>query len=84
MKDFKKFLEEFIFQKNKDKGFRNAEEFKGTILRGFKNVDVSKIYIKIVNYQVKKYGQTLNGFDDYTTQKQRELRKKREDNASIR
>ena len=84
MKDFKKFIEEIIFQRNKDKRFRNAEEFKGTILKNFKNVDVSKIYVKIVNYQIKKYGQTLNGFDDYTTQKQKELRKKREDYASIK
>lgn len=53
------FEEEFIFQNYKDKCFINATTLKNEIAKHFKNVNVNELYIRIVNYQVKKYGETL-------------------------
>lgn len=51
--------EEFIFQKYKDRSFVNAETLKGEILKKYPGVKADKLYVRIVNYQVNKYGQQL-------------------------
>lgn len=59
----KMFKEGYIFANLKDRYFKNADEFKGIIIRDFKDVDcdISALYRKIVNYQIKKYGRNLSG-----------------------
>ena len=39
----------------------NAEKFKKMVAKKHKFKNVNNLYIKIVNYQVKKYGSSLNG-----------------------
>ncbi|MBR6641162.1 MAG: hypothetical protein IKL08_03095 [Clostridia bacterium] len=60
---FKKFKENYVFNKYKDKCFKNSAELKGEIYKNYKkiNVDINSLYIKIVNYQVKKYNGILRG-----------------------
>ena len=49
----------YIFMKYKDKCFKNAATLKGEITKKYKGVDVQKLYVKIINYQVSRYGGTL-------------------------
>ena len=51
------FVEQYIFEKLKDKSFRNIGVFKNVINNV--EIDISKVYRNIVNYQIKKYGSTL-------------------------
>lgn len=55
---FKKFKEDYVFNKYKDKCFMNAASLKGEIYSKYKwfNIDIDALYIRIVNYQVKTYG----------------------------
>lgn len=65
MLDLKSFKEEFAFYRYKNKSFKNAQVLKGELIKRYgKNIDVSNIYLRIVDYQVKKYGMTL--CRDYT------------------
>ena len=52
-----------LFEIYKDKCLVNAETFKKEMRTKYKLNDKqqSELYTKIVNYQVKKYGQTLDG-----------------------
>lgn len=53
-------VEKLIFEAFKDKYIRNAEAFRQYIKKEY-NYEVSTdLYKKIVNYQVKKYGETLS------------------------
>ena len=54
------FKENYLFLKYRDKSMTNAETFRGLISRKHKGVDANKLYTNIVNYQIKKYGRTLN------------------------
>lgn len=54
-----KFKEECAFVQYKDKCFKNAETCKRNILKKFKDIDVNNLYIRIVNYQLKRYGDIL-------------------------
>jgi len=54
------FKEKILYMKYKDMGLGNAALFRGLINKKHKGVDVNKIYLNIVNYQVKKYGETLS------------------------
>ena len=54
-----KFKEECAFIQFRDRGFKNAETCKGNILKKYKDIDVNNLYIRIVNYQLKKYGDIL-------------------------
>lgn len=56
-----KFKEECAFAQFKDKCFKNAETCKEGIIKKFKGIDVNNLYIRIVNYQIKKYGEVLRG-----------------------
>lgn len=49
-----------VFNKYKDKVFRNSSTLKGEITKKYKNIDVTKVYTKIVNYQINKYGGALS------------------------
>ena len=55
----KKFKEECAFVQFRDKCFKNAENCKRKILKKYKDIDVNNLYIRIVNYQLKKYGDIL-------------------------
>lgn len=58
---FKNFVESYIFNKYKDKCFKNSTTLKGELYRKYKiyNVDLNSVYVKIVNYQIKKYDSML-------------------------
>lgn len=56
----KNFEEEYLFTKYKDKNVYSAIKFRGEI-KDYKNVDASALYKRIINYQIKKYGTSLNG-----------------------
>lgn len=53
------FKEEYVFHKYKNRCFKNAERLKSELIRKYKDVDVGDLYMRIVNYQVKKYGTSL-------------------------
>ena len=57
------FKENVIFEKEKDTAFRSSEYFYNSMKAkyGLTNEQCSKLYIKIVKYQVKKYGSNLAG-----------------------
>lgn len=61
------FKEEYLFTQYKDKAIKNATQFKGEIRKkyGVLEVDLTELYRKIVNYQIKKYGKHL--IDDGTS-----------------
>ena len=63
------FKELCVFNRYKDICIGNAEMFRGFINKKFKGLDARAIYTSIVNYQVKKYGRTL----DYKTEGVRKL-----------
>ena len=52
------FIEEYLFEILKNKSFSNMEQFKKVVKEY--NIDETTLYRKIVNYQINKYGQTLN------------------------
>jgi hypothetical protein len=59
MKDFKqRVLEQQIFDDIKDCSLKNGEYFR----KKYKGVDIdfSRLYRRIVNYQIKEYGCTLD------------------------
>ena len=51
--------EMYVYLKYRDKCFTNARSLKGEITRKYKGVDAHEIYIRIVSYQINKYGETL-------------------------
>lgn len=55
------FEEEYLFAKYKDKGFNNSRSFKSKIRKTHKNIDVDSLYIRVIRYQIKKYGKILCG-----------------------
>ena len=60
-RDFKqRVLEEQIFDELKDTSIKSSEYFR----RKYEGADInySRIYRRIVNYQVKEYGNTLNSY----------------------
>lgn len=56
----KNFKEEYLFAKYKDKCIYSAAKFKGEI-KDYKNINASDLYVRIINYQIKKYGRPLSG-----------------------
>ena len=54
------FKEEYLFHKYKDSHIGNVEHFR-SMLAEYKGIDCKKIYTEIINYQVKKYGSSLQG-----------------------
>ena len=54
------FIENFIFENEKDTPFRNGKEFYGFLRDKYKIDKSPELYKKIVNYQINKYGEALN------------------------
>lgn len=57
------FKEDCIFEELKDKSFQNAKDFKERLVKKYKNVNVQNIYLRVANYQIKKYGTILRGYN---------------------
>lgn len=51
--------EEIIFGLYKDKPLVNSVAFRKK-MSAYKDVDASKLFIKITNYQIQKYGRTID------------------------
>lgn len=51
--------EELLFVMYKDKILGSSQVFKGMITK-YKVADPTRLYTRIVNYQIKKYGETLS------------------------
>lgn len=79
-KDFKqRVLEQQIFDELKDTSIRSSKHFK-TKYQGA-DIDFTRLYTKILNYQIQEYGQTLStNFVPKKTRKDclREARQKRQ------
>lgn len=60
----KSFEEEYLFTKYKNKCISSAAKFKGEV-KDYKNIDVGELYRRIINYQIKKYGNALSGTGNY-------------------
>ena len=75
------FAFDFIFEISKDKCFTNSREFRGYLWNKYGIRDKSfgtKLYIAINNYQVKKYGKSLNprGYN-YSVEEYKEIAQRR-------
>lgn len=55
-----KFIENFIFEIEKDKPFCNSSEFYLLLKEKYNLEKQPNLYKKIINYQIKKYGEALN------------------------
>ena len=60
--DKKEFEENYLFEKYKDTPLKNSKDFKKRVEK-YININVSSVYAKIINYQIKTYGATLIGYD---------------------
>ena len=54
-------LEDLLFEMYKETCIGNAEKFKKMVAKKHKLKDANNLYIKIINYQVNKYGGSLDG-----------------------
>lgn len=64
LEEFKKrILEEKVFNELKDSYIKNIEVMRKQY-KGY-NIDFTDVYRRIVNYQVKKYGQSLHSSNNY-------------------
>ena len=54
----KEFIENYLFEVFKDSIFKGSGEFR-IILQNY-DIDYTRLYVRIVNYQVKKYGTNLH------------------------
>lgn len=55
-----KFIENYIFEIEKDKPFGNSGEFYLLLKDKYKLGKQPNLYKRIINYQIKKYGEALN------------------------
>lgn len=79
-KDFKqRVLEQQIFDELKDTSIKNGKYFREKY--NGSDIDFSRLYRRIINYQIKEYGYTLN---DYEPRKTREERLKQAQNKRQR
>lgn len=53
------YIEQYIFNELKDCGLKNSEYIKRKY-QGL-NINYSRLYRRIINYQIKVYGYSLNG-----------------------
>ena len=60
-----KYLEEKIYQDEKDGGCNYANDLRRKYPEYIDLVDISKIFIRIVNYRVKKYGTSRIGYSSW-------------------
>lgn len=61
----KDFIENYLYCKCRNIGFNNKNDFMGYLHTKFKYlikaIDPSNIYIKVINYQIEKYGGSISG-----------------------
>ena len=58
------FIENIIFENEKDKGFKNSYEFYKLLLSKYKiGKKIPDLYKRIINYQIERYGQSLDYVD---------------------
>lgn len=55
------FIENVIFENEKDTSFINSRDFKVKVSYKYKTKVSSDLYYRIIRYQVNKYGEGLNG-----------------------
>lgn len=72
--------EQLIFELYKNEMIINAKTFKNKIKK-IKDIDKNKIYIKILNYQVKKYGGMLVPYICFNTKEKEQIKNR---NARVR
>lgn len=75
----KRVLEQQIFDELKDTSIKSSEYFRRKYQGA--DIDYTRLYRRIVNYQIKEYGCTLN---DYEPRKTREERLKQAQNKRQR
>jgi hypothetical protein len=63
--------EQLIFELYKDKPISNTTEFKKMLNGKFKVTDVMELYVKIVNYQIDRYGMSLRNTVDMPTHEEK-------------
>lgn len=62
------FIDNYIFETEKDKCFKNASEFYDLLLKKYKIKEKKKdLYVRIINYQIDIYGSNLSFKDYYNT-----------------
>ena len=54
------FKSQVVLELEKDNAFYNAQHFKRKITQKYGLVPTTEMYLKVVNYQIKKYGITLD------------------------
>lgn len=61
----KDFIENYLYCKCRNIGFNNKNDFMAYLHTKFKYlvkaIDLSNIYIKVINYQIEKYGGSIGG-----------------------
>lgn len=57
----KDLVEELIFNAYKEKNLKNARTFKKEVYDNYKYEASSDLYKRIINYQVNKYGEAIQG-----------------------
>jgi hypothetical protein len=55
--------EELLFKMFKDEKFKNTESLKSKIGSLKDNIDFTKLYKRIINYQIDKYGEQLCAYE---------------------
>lgn len=75
------FKENIIFENEKNRAFKSSEEFKEIVNEKYKYAASSNLYRRIINYQIKKFGNSLNSEVYYPTH---EDKIKSNDNANKR
>lgn len=55
--------EELLFKMFKDEKFKNTESLRSKIGSLKDTVDFTKLYKRIINYQIDKYGEQLCGYE---------------------
>ena len=58
--DLFNFKENIIFEEFKDKSFASIKQFRFLVFHKYKHVASSGLYQKVINYQIKTYGDVLN------------------------
>ncbi len=59
------FAEELIFELYKDKVIKNRKSFIKEMQSKFRDVNVSELYVRIVNYQINSYGEMLKNYVEW-------------------
>lgn len=80
--------EQFIFEAYKKKVLKTCKEFKREIKETFGFEPSTDLYTMLTNYQIKRYGSTLEGsnvveLEPRFSQNKRERRKGREERVAI-